>query len=52
MSRNGYLYKYFKHTFCICSDGFHVYQKLFTLLFNYNLLFASLKLITNFENAY
>jgi hypothetical protein len=34
-------------TFCVCADGFKVLQKLFS-----NFLFASLKLITNFENAY
>jgi hypothetical protein len=31
-------------TFCVCADGFKVLQKLFS-----NFLFASLKLITNFE---
>ncbi len=29
-----------------------VFQKLFTTLYIINFLFASLKLLTNFENAY
>ncbi len=31
---------------------FKVFQKLFTSLYNYYFLFASLKLLPNFENAY
>ncbi len=36
------------------ADGFQVFQKLFTTRYNYsiNILFASLKLLPNFENAY
>ncbi len=38
----------------LCADGFQVFQKLFTTRYNYNIniLFVSLKLLTNFENAY
>jgi hypothetical protein len=36
--------------FCVCADGFKVFQKLFTTLYiNYQLFFASLKVLTNFK---
>ncbi len=42
------------HTFCVCAEGFQDPSKAFhysTYTIN-NFLFASLKLLTNFENAY
>jgi hypothetical protein len=40
-------------TICVCAGGFQGNQKSFLLLFTIiNFLFASLKLLTNFENAY
>jgi hypothetical protein len=43
-------------TFCVCTDlmVFKIFQKLFLLPYQYtiNFLFASLKLLTNCENAY
>ncbi len=42
-------------TFCVCADGFQGLSKAFhyyLLHTNMNFLFVSLKLPTNFENAY
>ncbi len=40
-------------TVCVCADGFHGHLEAFLLPFTiFDLLLASLKLLTNFENAY
>jgi hypothetical protein len=42
-----------KQTFCVCVDGFQGLSKSFSLPYTIiNFLFASLKLLTNFEHAY
>ncbi len=58
MSRDGYFFEglnILNSTFCVCADGFQDLSKacqlslIFTIM---NFLFASLKALTNFENAY
>ena len=40
-------------TFCVCADGFQCLSKAFHYPKQFiNFLFASLNLLTNFENAY
>ncbi len=41
------------NTFCVCAVGFQGLSNAFhyPIHYNYNFLFASLKLLTNFENA-
>jgi hypothetical protein len=39
-------------TFCVCAEGFHGFFKSFYFAIQLLSLFASLKLLTNFENAY
>jgi hypothetical protein len=45
---------FFEGLIVLCADGFQVFLKLFTTRYNYNIniLFASLKFLPNFVNAY
>jgi hypothetical protein len=52
---DGFFLKSSKHlirTFCVCANGFQVLLKAFHCPLQLITLFASLKLLANFENAY